>query len=231
MTKTVYGLFFEDSESNLYIFYVGCTNNVERRRREHEVRAFNAAHAEYDTYKYQFCRLLRQQGLEYRMEVLAPEAEISDRSDEYSWILLFADHNRRAGIEYYDGYPLTNMKAGDFLAEMLREPTVRTADQIRQYRQRRAQELREQKRQICYQRHSWGDQTRGQAQRKHVADSMVVIQQARSTEQTLAALQAQRRQQQREQQAAQRTAIWRQREQHWLATGEMWGIDYDQPKT
>jgi predicted GIY-YIG superfamily endonuclease len=228
MTKTVYGLLDEDT---LNVFYVGCTNNVERRRREHNTNPFNTAHPEYNTYKYQYCRQLKQQGRRYRLHILTDSADITDRSDEYAWILKFADHNREAGIEYYDGYPLTNMKAGDFLEEMLREPTVRTADQIRQYRQTRAQQIQALRQQINYNRNTSGNQAFGDGRRKHVADSMVLVTESRRTQQTLEALEQRRRQQQRERREELNREVWRLREQHWLETGEMWGIDYDRQDT
>jgi len=135
---TVYTLAYMDSGEPI-VFYVGHTNNIERRRREHAVNPLNPEHAEYDTYKYRFCRGLLEAGIEY---ALTPIVEIETQLDsEYEWILKFARDNEQRGIRFFDGYPLTNMKAGDFLEDLIKETDITTADQIRHWRaERRARE-------------------------------------------------------------------------------------------
>ena len=133
--NTLYTLaFLADDEP--VVFYVGHTNDIERRRREHYKNPLNPEHAEYDTYKYRWCRDLLAAGIEY---TLTPIHEIeTDDESEYEWILKFARDNQRRGISFYDGYPLTNMKRGDFLEEMIKETGVVTALQIRHWKASRA---------------------------------------------------------------------------------------------
>jgi len=138
--QTLYTLaFLADNEP--VVFYVGHTNDVERRRREHFKNPLNPEHAEYDTYKYRWCRDLLAAGIEY---TLTPILEIETEDDsEYEWILKFARDNEQRGIEFYDGYPLTNMKAGDFLEDLIKDTSIVTAHQIRHWRaERRAKEIR-----------------------------------------------------------------------------------------
>jgi hypothetical protein len=64
--------------------------------------------------------------------------EISTDDDtEYEWILKIARMNERLGIEFYDGYPLTNMKAGDLLEELVGCKYVTTKEDITKYREAR----------------------------------------------------------------------------------------------
>ena len=131
---TVYTLAYIDSGEPI-VFYVGHTNDIERRRREHTANPLNPRHAEYDTYKYRFCRGLLAAGIEY---ALTPIVEIETFMDsEYEWILKFARDNESRGIAFFDGYPLTNMKAGDFLEELIKETHITTALQIRHWRAER----------------------------------------------------------------------------------------------
>lgn len=118
------------------VFYVGHTNDPDRRRREHTNNPFNKNHAEYDTYKYRWCRSLTDSGIEYTMTV--SHEIIQDEDTEYAWILKFARNNLQQGISFYDDYPLTNMKAGDFLTELLKDPSIQTASDIKNYRSQRA---------------------------------------------------------------------------------------------
>jgi len=137
MTKSVYGLVYQDPVRGPVVFYVGCTNDVARRTQEHARNPFNTNHAEYNTYKYKFCRDLTELGYPYYLEVLSGEEDITDEADEYSWILKFARYNEDNAIAFYDHMPLTNMKAGDFLEEMLRDRNVHTAGQIRTFVERK----------------------------------------------------------------------------------------------
>jgi hypothetical protein len=130
---TLYTLFFEAEPDNPVVFYVGHTNDVDRRWTEHINNAFNENHAEYETYKYRWIRSLRDVGIECQMDVLH---EIdTDDDTEYEWILKIARMNTRLGIEFYDGYPLTNMKAGDLLTELIACKYVTSKEDIAKYRQ------------------------------------------------------------------------------------------------
>lgn len=130
---TLYTLFFEAEPGTPVVFYVGHTNDVDRRWTEHITNAFNPRHSEYDTYKYRWIRSLRDVGIECQMDVLHDIA--TDDDTEYEWILKFARANERLGIEFYDGYPLTNMKAGDLLEELLDKEYVQTKQDITKYRE------------------------------------------------------------------------------------------------
>lgn len=140
MKKSVYGLVFTDQDNVPTVFYVGCTNDIVRRTSEHNRFHKDAKHPEYDTYKYRFCRDLASLGIGFSLEVLAPAEEVTDDADEYSWILKFARYNESKNIKFFDDLPLTNMKAGDFLEEMLRDRTVVTGEDVRQFRIRKEQE-------------------------------------------------------------------------------------------
>lgn len=134
-TSTLYVLAFEAGNEPI-VFYVGHTTDVERRRQEHMMNPLNPNHAEYNTYKYQWARSLIETGIEYK---LIPLHKIeTDDDTEYEWILKFARRNAEAGIAFYDGYPLTNMKAGDFLGEILHRTEITTAEQITNYRRQRS---------------------------------------------------------------------------------------------
>jgi hypothetical protein len=130
---TLYTLFFEAGDDNPVVFYVGHTNDIDRRWTEHINNPFNKNHQEYETYKYRWIRSLRDVGIECQMDVLH---EIdTDDDTEYEWILKIARMNLRLGIEFYDGLPLTNMKAGDLLTELIACKYVTTKEDIAKYRQ------------------------------------------------------------------------------------------------
>lgn len=137
----IYGLWFAAEDQEI-VFYVGHTTNLERRREEHLTNAFNPRHAEFDTEKYRWCRSLREQGLEYDLKPLALFVKDDDNS-EYEWILRQARENIDLGITFYNGMPLCNMKAGDFLDEMLANRAIKTAKDIQDFKNRRLQIERE----------------------------------------------------------------------------------------
>jgi hypothetical protein len=96
----------------------------------------NVNHAEYNTYKYQWARSLIEMGIEYK---LIPLHKIETEDDtEYEWILKFARRNSDAGVSFYDNYPLTNMKAGDFLTEIINRQDITSAADITKYRTQRS---------------------------------------------------------------------------------------------
>ena len=135
MAHSLYTLSFGSGEDTA-VFYVGCTNDVRRREAEHRNNPFNENHNEYNTFKYQFIRQLREVGMNFVFTALHQIEE--DADSEYEWVLQFARANQAAGRTFIDGHPLTNMKAGDFLSEILNRPEVRTRSDIAQYRTARA---------------------------------------------------------------------------------------------
>lgn len=130
MAHSLYTLSFGSGEDTA-VFYVGCTNDVKRREAEHRNNPFNENHNEYNTFKYQFIRKLREVGMDFAFTALHQIEE--DADSEYEWVLQFARANQAAGRTFIDGHPLTNMKAGDFLSEILNRPEVRTRSDIVQY--------------------------------------------------------------------------------------------------
>ena len=117
MTHAVYGLAFVIEDEPI-IFYVGHTNDVERRTREHANNPFNPNHSEYNTMKYRWCRQLFESRISYDLFVIREDPE-EDEDSEYAVILDVARDNQERGITFFDGLPLTNMKAADFIGEML----------------------------------------------------------------------------------------------------------------
>jgi hypothetical protein len=130
----LYTLVF-DCDPEPVVFYVGHTKDPKRREAEHRIAARDVRNTEY---KYQWCRELAAVDTAWDFVVVG---EIEDDEDsEYAWILKFARRNQDLGLSFIDGLPLTNMKAGDFLDEILADRTIRTADDIKAYRQRRIEE-------------------------------------------------------------------------------------------
>ena len=138
----LYTLVF-DAEPEPVVFYVGHTNDPDRRAAEHRRAAADLKNTEY---KYRWCRELTAVGIGWDFVVVG---EIDDDEDsEYEWILKFARDNRSKNISFYDDLPLTNMKAGDFYHEILHRTDIKTRDEIRAYRL-----AREFSKQVDYQRH------------------------------------------------------------------------------
>jgi hypothetical protein len=113
-------------------FYVGHTNDPERREAEHKRDSVNPDNPSYDTAKYRFIRELNARNIPWTFTV-AEELTTYDQDGEYEWILTVARENEKHGV-YYDGYPLTNQKAGDFTDEILGRTDIRSREQIREYR-------------------------------------------------------------------------------------------------
>jgi len=124
----LYTLVF-DAAPDPVVFYVGHTNNPKRRETEHKSSAKDAANTEY---KYQWCRQLEAVGVDWQFVIVGEIA--NDEDSEYEWVLKFARDNQSKGISFIAGLPLTNMKAGDFLGEILDRKDINTAAEIRQYR-------------------------------------------------------------------------------------------------
>lgn len=147
MTKHhLYALVFEAEPENV-IFYVGHTNDLKRRETEHRSAVRNESNTEY---KYRWCRYLEAVGIEWHMVDLGLIED--DEDTEYAWVLKIARDNIDRGIEFIEGLPLTNMKAGDFLEEILHKREIATNEQIRNYRIHR-----EQQRKVSYERDSAED--------------------------------------------------------------------------
>jgi hypothetical protein len=213
-TVSVYGLCFDTTDYGPVVFYVGRTGDAKARASSHRS---SAKDLKDNTYKYQFCRELDTAGIEWRLEVLVDSVEDTEDS-EYEWVLKFARHNQSQGIEFYNGMPLTNMKAGDFLDEMLRDKTVVTAEDIKLYRQ---QQQAKYKTEIDYTRgNTFGDQSLGKNRRREIADSMVLITQQRRTQQVIEDLERAKKQAKRD---AELKKIRAEQEAEWLATGQLIG--------
>lgn len=148
----LYTLVF-DANPEPVVFYVGHTNDPKRRATEHRSSARDPENTEY---KYRWCRELASIGVKWDFVVVG---EIEDDEDaEYEWVLKFARHNQKLGIEFIDGLPLTNMKAGDFLSEILTDRTITSREEIKQYRIKR-----EQNKTINYQRDGVAPTAKAQA--------------------------------------------------------------------
>jgi len=131
----LYTLVF-DAEPEPVVFYVGHTNDPKRRSTEHRSCAKDPANTEY---KYRWCRELAALGIGWNFVVIG---EIEDDEDsEYEWVLRFARKNKELGITFFDDLPLTNMKAGDFLTEIINDRTISSRDEIKAYRIKREQQL------------------------------------------------------------------------------------------
>ena len=125
MKKSVYVL---NTNGPVIQFYVGCTSDTNRRFSEHRNNSRNPNHAEYNTNKYKFIRELDAMNLSWSLTILTDEIMVDEKTDEYSWILKIARENESNDISF-DGNPLTNMKAGDFLDEMLADKSLSTDPQ------------------------------------------------------------------------------------------------------
>jgi len=132
MKQYLYTLVF-DAEPRPAVFYVGRTNDPKRRLQEHRSAVKNLEHTEY---KYLWARSLEEIGLTWDLVVVG---EIEDDEDsEYEWVLKFARDNQEREITFFDDLPLTNMKRGDFLSEMISIKTIQTKQDIREYRNAQA---------------------------------------------------------------------------------------------
>lgn len=133
--NSIYALSFEYDGEDI-TFYVGRSNDVARRRAEHQRNAFSPAHAEYSTDKYRWIRSLCDAKVDFKLRVVV-DAVTTDEDSEYAIILDAARINRLRGITFYEGMPLCNMKGGDFLTEILNRPEIKTRTDIKAYREKR----------------------------------------------------------------------------------------------
>jgi hypothetical protein len=166
----LYTLVF-DADPQPVVFYVGRTNDPERRLAEHRRAVKDQEHTEY---KYQWCRSLESVGLVWDLVVID---EINDDEDsEYAWVLKFARDNQTKNITFFDNLPLTNMKAGDFLTEMIGIPSIQTANDIREYRN--AQAVRA----ITYERDGGGTGEHTEQGRVHIEQAHRIAEQLAAKE-------------------------------------------------
>lgn len=215
MIKSVYALCYEDPNRGPVIFYIGCTNDPARRLREHQRNAFDLDHTESDTYKYQFIRDLKDLGLDFTMEIVE-ETAITDEADEYTYVLRAARLNESLDIKFYDSMPLTNMRAGDFLEEMLRDRSVVSAESIRSFRARQ-----EQKKKINYERNNGQtDLARNRSVRERVRNQMVVITNTKRAEDVIQDLEKRKREQRKEEELRR---VRKEQTEQWLRTGKILG--------
>ena len=170
MTQYLYTLVF-DADPQPVVFYVGRTNDPERRLAEHRRAVKDQEHTEY---KYQWCRSLESVGLVWDLVVID---EINDDEDsEYAWVLKFARDNQTKNITFFDDLPLTNMKRGDFLSEMISIPSIQTASDIREYRN--AQSVRA----ITYERDGGGTGEHTEQGRVHIEQAHRIAEQLAAKE-------------------------------------------------
>jgi predicted GIY-YIG superfamily endonuclease len=212
MKKSVYLLTYQDARDETIVFYVGCTNHAARRRAEHRRNSLDQQHPEYNTYKYQWIRQLDQHHTEFQLEVIAQDV-VEDRNSEYEYVLKFARYNQLLGRGFYEDMPLTNMRAGDFLSEMMRDSSVTTATEIGAWRQSRAKGSRV----TAYDRAQQGS-AQGQQQRRNVANAMIEITEQKRIDNVLAEL---KRQQQQHRQQQELTLIRQQQQAEWIRTGKI----------
>jgi len=159
MKQYLYTLVF-DADPKPVVFYVGRTNDPERRFKEHKLAVKNHEHTEY---KYTWARQLEEVGLTWDLVVID---EIEDDEDsEYAWVLRFARDNQEREITFFDDLPLTNMKAGDFLTELIKIPSIQTKQDIREYRN--AQAIRA----ITYERDGGGTGEHTLQGKKHIEEA------------------------------------------------------------
>lgn len=125
---SVYHLYFMIGDRKI-TYYIGRTGDVKRREREHRLAVLDS---QEQTDKYRWSRQLEKSGIEWHMEVLSDMVE-DNLESEYEWVLRAARNNRHDGVKFYNDLPLTNLRRGDFLEEMLAQSNVNTAEQIRDW--------------------------------------------------------------------------------------------------
>lgn len=133
MKHFIYTLSY-DMGTDEHFFYVGHTDNPDRRYAEHLRDAFAVNGKSYDTLKYKWVRHLALIGVEWHMKIAEIMTGEYDQDGEYEWILKAARENKKNGLFFF-GYPLTNMKAGDFTSEILDRDIIRSRVHIKQYRE------------------------------------------------------------------------------------------------
>ena len=132
----------DDNNAPIDIFYyIGHTDNPDRRLAEHDSNSRNPNHAEYDTLKYRWTRRLAEDGIDFWMLVIET-LHNREQDGEFEWILKAARENKKDG-RFFFGLPLTNMKAGDFTSEIMDHDLIRSRKQIKEYREFKEARARE----------------------------------------------------------------------------------------
>jgi hypothetical protein len=85
------------------------------------------------TDKYVVIRDLESRAIEWELSVIVEDA-VDESDSEYEYVLLFARHNRALGIGFIGGSPLTNLKNGDMLSEILDDDRIATKTDIKSWR-------------------------------------------------------------------------------------------------
>lgn len=129
MPKIIYALFYQEQNKKQY-FYVGQTNNLERRLKEHE-----ACSARGREDKYVRIRQLNTARILWHGEEIYQVPETDYLPDYERWHVIRLTR---------DGHPLTNMRHGSRahlkeLAEQVHAPHIRNAADVRDDRERRIQ--------------------------------------------------------------------------------------------
>ena len=133
MPKIIYGLFYRE-QGKLQYFYIGQTNNLERRLKEHE--AYSARGRED---KYVRIRQLDTARILWHGVEIEQVAETDYVPDSERWHVIRLTR---------EGHQLTNMRHGSpahlkELAEQVHAPHIRNAADVRDARKQRLQLLRE----------------------------------------------------------------------------------------
>jgi hypothetical protein len=133
--NSIYALSFKYEDEDV-TFYIGRSNDIARRKAEHQRNAFSPNHAEYNTDKYRWIRSLCDVKVDFKLTVVV-DAVTTDEDTEYAVVLDAARLNRLKGITFYEGFPLCNMRRGDLLDEMLARPDIKTRTDIKAFREKR----------------------------------------------------------------------------------------------
>ena len=140
----IYSLGFKPTpDSERVVFYIGRTQDPARRSTDHKT----AVHLtdKHNEYKYQWARNLEACGIDWDFKLETDMPIEDNKYSEYAFVLKYARANEAAGIHFIDGMPLTNMKAGDFLIEILEFKDIKTADEIKTWHKDWQQKKRKQK--------------------------------------------------------------------------------------
>ena len=122
MSLTIYALFYLDASDRKNYFYVGRSNDVSRRERQHRYAKIKG-HED----KYEFIRSLDNKGLAWQLESLREIPDDESPPDNERWFVIKLTR---------EGHTLTNMRHGSAehrreLAEQVKSPLIRNATDVR----------------------------------------------------------------------------------------------------